>query len=261
MNILALETSGKQSQVAVLSDGKLLLLAEQQSSHSQILLNLVADALRASELTLQALDCIAVCQGPGSFTGLRIGIAAAQGLAFSLKLPVAPISSLATLAWQAAEQARASDAEPITVLATLDARKQQVYCGWFRCHGNQIIALGEQQVVAPESITPPNVDKHVVKDAAVDVVERAADIAHSPIFANPSVVGPAELQEPVYVVGSGLDYKQRMPAWARAMPTLDGCESPSAGALARLGEQCFLAGQALEATALQPVYLRDKVTD
>ena len=90
MKILALESSAKAASCAVLADGELLASAWQAAglTHSRTLLPMVEGMLKNSELTMEAMDAVAVAAGPGSFTGLRIGIAAVKGLAWAAESPV-----------------------------------------------------------------------------------------------------------------------------------------------------------------------------
>lgn len=96
MKILALESSAKAASCAVLSDGELLASAWQATglTHSRTLLPMVEDMLKNSELSVQEIDAVAVAAGPGSFTGLRIGIAAVKGLAWAAEKPCIPVSTL-----------------------------------------------------------------------------------------------------------------------------------------------------------------------
>ena len=89
MKILALESSAKAASCAILSDGELLASAWQATglTHSRTLLPMVEDMLKNSELSVQEMDAVAVAAGPGSFTGLRIGIAAVKGLAWAAEKP------------------------------------------------------------------------------------------------------------------------------------------------------------------------------
>ncbi len=119
MNVLALETSTEYCSAALWRDGVLTQQGEHAGQrHSQLLLPQCRDVLAAAKLELDDLDAIAFSSGPGSFTGLRIACAVAQGLAFGLDVPVVGISSLLALA--AATQAE-------RVLACLDARMGEVY--------------------------------------------------------------------------------------------------------------------------------------
>ncbi|MDD6319526.1 MAG: tRNA (adenosine(37)-N6)-threonylcarbamoyltransferase complex dimerization subunit type 1 TsaB [Oscillospiraceae bacterium] len=125
MNILALDTAGKTAAVAVMQDD--ILRYETMSNtgltHSETLLPMVDTALHACNLTTDQIDLYAVTNGPGSFTGLRIGLAAVKGLAFANNTPCAGVSTLAALAWGVAGAG--------TVIGALDARRGQVYWAGF----------------------------------------------------------------------------------------------------------------------------------
>ncbi len=129
MRILALDTSTEYLSVALRVDGDTAsrdLHAGQQ--HSERLLPLVQALLAEAGVSLRQLDCIAFGQGPGTFTGLRIGCGVAQGLAFGAGLPVAPVSTLLALAQGSGE---------VRVVACLDARMGEVYHAAFVRQGAQ----------------------------------------------------------------------------------------------------------------------------
>jgi len=119
MRILALDTSTEYLSIALRLDGETLsrdLHAGQQ--HSELILPLAQELLAEAGTSLHHLDCIAFGQGPGTFTGLRIGCGVAQGLALGAELPVAPVSTLLALAQGSGAQ---------RVVACLDARMGEVY--------------------------------------------------------------------------------------------------------------------------------------
>ncbi len=103
----------------------------------------IARLLATSAVDLAQVDLLAVVHGPGSFTGLRVGMATAKGLAIATGRPLIGVSSLQTLAMNAL----GSD---LPVCALLDARKKEVYAGMFRMRQGLPVALGEEQVAAPE---------------------------------------------------------------------------------------------------------------
>ena len=100
MRILALETSAKSVSVAVTENGTLLAQAYQDRglTHSVTLMPLLDGMLKTAGLTLDDMDIIAVAQGPGSFTGIRIGVSAAKGLAWAKALPCCGVSTLEAMA-------------------------------------------------------------------------------------------------------------------------------------------------------------------
>ncbi len=125
MNILAVDTAGKSAAVAVLRDDTLLYETQCNNglTHSETLLPMIDTALRACGLTVADLDLLGATNGPGSFTGLRIGLSVIKGLALPRQIPCAPVSTMATLAYGMAGQG--------TVIGAQDARRGQVYWAAF----------------------------------------------------------------------------------------------------------------------------------
>lgn len=136
MKILALESSAVTASVAVTDNERLLAQSFQNSglTHSATLMPMVADLLKNAGLTLEEMDVIAVAAGPGSFTGVRIGVAAAKGLAWPGDKPCAPCSTLESMAWQCAHMGG-------EICAAMDARRSQVYCARFRAEGGVLTRL------------------------------------------------------------------------------------------------------------------------
>lgn len=142
MKLLALDTSTLTAGVAAGEDGR--VLAERRrvvTTHSEALLALVDEVLAEAGLAVRDLDGVVCGAGPGSFTGLRIGLATAKGLCFAVGKPLALVSSLAALA------ARAPAGRP--VCAVLDAHKGEVYAGVFTVEAGRPRPLGEEQVLPP----------------------------------------------------------------------------------------------------------------
>lgn len=145
MKLLALESSAKAASCAVLSDGEPLASAWQATglTHSRTLLPMAADMLENSGLSLSDMDAVAVAAGPGSFTGLRIGIAAAKGLAWGAEKPCVGVSTLEAMAWPL------SHLGGILVCA-MDARRQQIYNSVFRCENGVLVRLREDRAISLE---------------------------------------------------------------------------------------------------------------
>lgn len=145
MKILALESSAKAASCAILSDGELLASAWQATglTHSRTLLPMVEDMLKNSELSVQEMDAVAVAAGPGSFTGLRIGIAAVKGLAWAAEKPCIPVSTLEAMAWPLAHLEG-------NIVCAMDARRQQIYNAVFLAEGGELTRLREDRAVSLE---------------------------------------------------------------------------------------------------------------
>ena len=147
MRILALETSAKAVSAAVTEDGKVLCSGYQDTglTHSRTLMPIVEGILRNTGLTVQDCDAIAVAAGPGSFTGIRIGVAAAKGLAFAADKPAVGVSTLAAMARNVAF----CDG---LVICAMDARRQQVYNALFEAKDGQLTRLTPDRAIALEEL-------------------------------------------------------------------------------------------------------------
>ena len=145
MKILALETSAKSVSVAVTENGTLLAQAYQNRglTHSVTLMPLLDGMLQSAGLTLDDIDAIAVAHGPGSFTGIRIGVSAAKGLAWAKGLPCCGVSTLEAMAYSV------TDFEGI-VAGAMDARRQQVYNAFFLCENGRVTRLCDDRAVSAE---------------------------------------------------------------------------------------------------------------
>ena len=122
MRILALETSAKAVSAAITEDGRVLASGYQDTglTHSRTLMPIVEHLFQNTGLSPESVDAIAVAVGPGSFTGIRIGVSAAKGLAFALDKPAVGVSTLAAMARNAAFAGG-------LIVCAMDARRQQVY--------------------------------------------------------------------------------------------------------------------------------------
>lgn len=143
MRILAFETSAKACSVALWQDGKLLGESYQNTglTHSQTLMVMAEDLLKTCGLTPKDMDAAAVAAGPGSFTGVRIGVAAAKGFAWGLEIPCCGVSTLEAMA----ENAGVYDGYVIPVM---DARREQVYNAIFRAEKGVLTRLTPDRACA-----------------------------------------------------------------------------------------------------------------
>ncbi|HEX9291838.1 MAG TPA: tRNA (adenosine(37)-N6)-threonylcarbamoyltransferase complex dimerization subunit type 1 TsaB [Anaeromyxobacteraceae bacterium] len=180
----------------------------------------LTDLLVAADRKLADVEGYAIGIGPGSFTGLRIGLATWKGLAYASRRPIAGTSSLAAMALAAAPEA----GEGALLLPLLDAKKGEVYAGFYRAEGRTVVAVAPEEALAPAAL-------------AARVAALAADGARPLAF------------------GGGLDaYRDAL----AAVPALAGVETPPALAVARLCARA-LEGAAYDAArlfALEPHYVR-----
>lgn len=161
MKILAVESSAVCASAAVTENGKIIseTFVSAGLTHSQTLLPMVSSCLETAKLTLNDVDAIAVANGPGSFTGIRIGVAAVKGLAFPNKECYA-VSTLEGMAYNLI-------GADCIALCVMDARCSQVYTALFDC-GEKVVRLCEDKAVMMAEL--PEMIEKVKKDIKKDVI-------------------------------------------------------------------------------------------
>jgi len=143
MLILAFESSAKAASAALVRDGRLISQYSQCSglTHSRTLLPMGEDMLKNAELKLSDVDLIAVAHGPGSFTGIRIGVSMVKGLAWAGEKPCVGVSTLEALAWHGL-------AAGGYVCPVMDARRNQVYNAIFKIENGRPVRVTEDRPIA-----------------------------------------------------------------------------------------------------------------
>lgn len=220
MKLLALDTATEACSVALWLDGQVALDAvELTHGHAQRILPMIDALLAAHDLRLTDLDGIAVGRGPGGFTGLRLAISVAQGLALGAGLPAVGVSNLAAVAQAVFDRDPAVD----EVLVCNDARMKEVYTALYRRgRGGLALLEGDERVLPPDAVAAPG---------------------QGAVGAGRGFRAWPQLAERL---GSRLAY-------------IDDALLPDAGSIVRLAAARLAAGEGVAAEALQPVYLRDNV--
>lgn len=213
--ILAIETATNSCSVALRIGGDIVTLDEVGNNvHSRVLLSMVERLLLKASLKPDELEAVAVGQGPGSFTGLRIGVGVGQGLAYGANCPMIGVSSLDALALQAQSNG--------VVLAGTDARMGEIYWCQYQKTDDQINRIGDLRVDAPSKIS---VDKGVSKVALVGnawaeyLAELPKDllkiIEHQESVFYPSAVALLELAEKKFDAGEVVSAIEFTPIYVR----------------------------------------------
>ena len=227
MKLLALDTATEACSAALWIDGAVLereaLLGR---GHAERILPMIDELLAEAGVRLQALDAVAFGRGPGAFTGVRIAVSVAQGLAYGAALPAVPISDLAALGARALDRARASGTAADEALVALDARMGEVYHGRVRPDAR----LGV--VLLDEGLAPPAAAFALPPEAGLARVGAGHGFSAYPVFAER--------------LGAALGA-----VWPELLPR--------AAEIAALGVRAFAAGLAVTAEDAAPVYLRDQV--
>ena len=148
MNILALESSAAACSAALCRDGALVAQSWQNSglTHSRTLLPMVHDLLKNCGEELDRVEVIAVAAGPGSFTGLRIGVSTAKGFSWAGGQRCAPCSTLESMAWPLAHL------EGRLIVCAMDARRKQVYNALFLARGEGLERLAPDRAISLEEL-------------------------------------------------------------------------------------------------------------
>lgn len=138
MNILGIDTSAVSAGAAIVTDGKLIseTYINTGLTHSQTIMCLIDSAIKNADMTIDDIDIVAVSSGPGSFTGIRIGVSAVKGICFQSDKPCYGISTLEALA-------NCVDIEDYIICPVMDARCKQVYTALFEKRNGEILRLSE----------------------------------------------------------------------------------------------------------------------
>ena len=221
MKLLMIDTSSVVATAAVIDEHSLIgeIIINHEKKHSEKLMTAVDHLLKDARLTIRDMDAFGIVQGPGSFTGLRIGMATVKGLAQALDKPVVGVSALASLA------ANIPYAGGI-VCPILDAQRHRVYTGLFRNDPNN----GQEQILP---------DSEMTIDALIETLSRYQD-------------------QPVIILGDAKDkffdeLKAQLP---NCIAAADHLSMNRASSAAYLGMQKLLRGETETHLSIAPTYLR-----
>ncbi len=228
MRLLAIETTGALGSFAVVDgsgtrapDVVFELQREITRRHVESSVNLVAEVLRGASLTLADLDGIAVSLGPGSFTGLRVGLGIAKGLCVGAELPLAGVPTLDCLARPLAGSGG-------LIVPARDARRGEVYCALYRSDGESVEPVTGYMSLVPEDLA-----------ARIEAARGAAGGV-------------------VTLVGDGLrtyaDVLEKIPGGVRLAP--EELWAVKASVVGAIGLELMAAGRTLDIAAAEPLYVR-----
>ncbi len=222
-SILCIETSTANCSVALSRNEE--ILSERQScagnDHAAKIAVFIDEVLREAALRPEDLDAVAVGKGPGSYTGLRIGVATAKGLAYALQKPLLSVSPLQAMAWEAVSRLRKTDDVPAEALfcPMTDAGRMEVYCAFY------------------------NLACEEVRGVQADIVEAGCYDAY--------LAG-----HPVFFLGNGAEKCKTVLGVEPHARFMDGI-TPNAPSMAALAQQAFRDGRFEDTAYFEPFYLKD----
>lgn len=226
MKILAIETATEACSAALYCEGDIISRYElAPRKHTQLILPMMDSILAEAGVPKSSLDAIAFGRGPGAFTGLRIAVGVAQGLALALDKPVVPISTLAAMSQQVLEAtAQSPETNGSQFIPAIDARMGEVYWGHYKNIEGEAQLIGEEKLSNPEVLTDFNLNEHLCFGSGWEAYYKALVTSDTPEI-NSAIRG-------VF---------------------------PSAYYIAKLAVAAFNRGEAIDAANAEPVYLRNDV--
>ncbi len=222
-SILCIETSTANCSVALSRNEE--ILSERQScagnDHAAKIAVFIDEVLREAALRPEDLDAVAVGKGPGSYTGLRIGVATAKGLAYALQKPLLSVSPLQAMAWEAVSRLRKTDDVPAEALfcPMTDAGRMEVYCAFYN------LACEEVRGVQADIVEAGCYDKYLAG-------------------------------HPVFFLGNGAEKCKAVLGVEPHARFMDGI-TPNAPSMAALAQQAFREGHFEDTAYFEPFYLKD----
>ncbi len=216
MNLLAIETTTEACSVALVHGESVIARSEiAPRRHTELVLPMTESLLAEAGIDRHALNAIAVGRGPGAFTGVRIGVSLAQGMALALDLPVLPISSLAALALEA-------EPDDAAILAVIDARMGDVYAAAYRRDAKGALQpLMDECVVKPDALDLPQAAAWRVVGTGwatyADVLRArlSGELRSADGVRYPQALRVAELAVPAFRAGLGVAPELALPVYLR----------------------------------------------
>ncbi len=231
MNVLALETATSVCGAAIVENGYVVVehFIEARQIHSQRIMGLIDEVFHAAQCEVRDIDGIAVSIGPGSFTGLRIGLSTAKGLSFALGKPIAAVHTLEAIALNVVRATHVPDGT--TIFSLIDARRDEVYAAAYRVTENNL-----HETIPPCAVTVAALFTMMGSEQQMYLAGEGAEKIYQ------------------YITMTHPDQVQRfiVPPRNRRL-----C---SAAAVGILGEQQLLRGSNADVASLEPLYVKEFYT-
>jgi tRNA threonylcarbamoyl adenosine modification protein YeaZ len=147
MKVLGIDTSSQNASIAIIDNEKLIAeyTINTKKTHSQKLMPMIEEMFKASDMKIDEIDLIGICIGPGSFTGLRIGMATAKAIAHVRNIPIVGVNSLESLAFN-------MNLSKFTIFPIIDAQRNQVYTSGYTWENNKFKSLGDINVISIDEL-------------------------------------------------------------------------------------------------------------
>ena len=198
--ILNIETSTEVCSVSLAKDGETLFQKESNEglNHSQLLTVFIEDLFKENKVEFSQLDAVAVSKGPGSYTGLRIGVSVAKGLCFGLNIPLISIGSLDSMADQVVSQMNdyfvPGNNEKVLICPMIDARRMEVYTALYNSNGETILPVSAE--IIDENSFAEHLNNHKILFFGNGAEKCRTKITHpNAVFAGPGKTSARFMQK------------------------------------------------------------------
>lgn len=220
MKLLALDTSSIVATVALIDEGKIIgeIIINHKKNHSKRLMPLIQQLLNEVEVSIEDVDAYGVCIGPGSFTGIRIGLSTAKALAQVENKPLVGISTLEGLAFNLPYSRG-------IICPILDAQREQIYTGLYKWEGDQMFSIMDDQAIAVEDwieeLKKRSENIHLIGDAIPKFASKLKEnlgerVSIAPVTARmPRASSIANLALQKILGGEESNYKSVIPHYIR----------------------------------------------
>ena len=254
MKILAIDTSSKRCSVAILEDDNVLinLYNDDEKTHSVKLMPMVDEAFANTELSLDDVDLLSCCIGPGSFTGVRIGISTVKAFADVKNIPVVGISSLESLAYNVKDKILDNSS---LVCSLIDAKNQNTYCGLYYFENNKCIQL---QMFAEDINTTISKIIEIAESKKIDFNVTSSSESN---FNLNSVQSANKFEKIIFVGDGSVAYKEIISSSFEGTDykidfALDEENMQNGISLAKAGLNKYIDGDYGDSSTISPIYLR-----
>jgi len=188
MKVLAVETSTMAGSIAIVNDKDLIgeVKVNIEVAHAERLMNSIDWLLKTSRISIKDIDAFAISIGPGSFTGLRIGLSTVKGFSYSTNKPVIPVPTLDAFA-------RVMTFCPYLISPMLDARKNEVYTGLYKWEGNACRKIISESAIKPEEFLKKIKEKTIFMGEGAQIYKKLIidTLGENALFASQSKMSPS----------------------------------------------------------------------
>ena len=219
VTLLHIDTAGEKAMVAISQNGVLIAIQENEvfQTHASFLQVAIQTLMAETAISLNSIDALAITMGPGSYTGLRVGLSSAKGIAYALNKPIIGLSTLALLANAASKQPWfIENKEQVQIFAMIDAKRMEVFGAIYDSKLN--CQLSEQAIVIDSNYLASLIEKHptiCIGSAATKAKALLEDPALFYVEQSYNILDNIQLAESAFTIGEFVDTAYSSPSYLK----------------------------------------------